>query len=181
MERRLKERDEAEEKREAERRALQKRKKEKEKQLRDKEHATAVEKHKRRYKCHIAHCSTSSTGPTYVAAHTEYRSGANEDWGESRNEYIEAHYEWDNPKNLHKCTICGKWACMIHINMGVCEECFKKGYMPGDKSRGPFIPMPMIILPFIGAGVGYVLQNVPLAYGLAIIGLVVGYVIKRTT
>ena len=59
--------------------------------------------------------------------------------------------------------------------------------MPGDKKRDwvgserPLNPKPMLILALLGAVAGAALQGVPLMYGLAIIGLIIGYLIDRMT
>jgi hypothetical protein len=130
MDRKLEERCKAEEKREADRKAAEQRRLAEEKREAERRYVSEVKAHMRRYKCHI--CCEPSEGPTYVEAY-RYQDFSDEI---ARNRYVDAHYEWDMPIGLRKCTICGKWCCEErHINKDVCERCFRKGYMPGDKRK----------------------------------------------
>lgn len=95
------------------------------KRLREKEHALAVEKHKRLFKCHI--CGQQSAGPYLNSGMPWY----DDDSGQIIS-YGPPYYEWDRPTGLSKCEICGQWVDEKHIEKGICEKCAEMGYLPGD-------------------------------------------------
>jgi hypothetical protein len=133
LHRKLDERRRAEDKQKADREAAKQRRLAEKERAEERRHNAKVDKHRRQYKCHI--CGEPSGGPNYNPGTLLTR---NIEWGRDDDVWAGGHYEWDKPTDLWKCVKCGRWSCSKnnHIDVtGLCERCFKKGYMPGGRRR----------------------------------------------
>lgn len=83
-----------------------------ERQRKDQEAALAkrLERHQRRFKCHI--CGKPSSSP-YIFTHSYMGNST------------ETREDWDAPGDLESCRRCRRLTCAKHIHQGICMNCAK--------------------------------------------------------